>query len=736
MNGLLFSLPGTPIIYYGDEIGMGDNIYLGDRNGVRTPMQWSADRNAGFSRANPQRLYMPVIIDPQYHYEQVNVESQNASQNSLLWWMKRLISLRKRYHAFGRGSLEFLHPENRKILAFIRQYENETILVVANLSRLVQCFDLDLHRFRGMVPTELSGGTQFPEIGERPYFLNLGPFSFYWFALEKRHVEEITIADDLPLIGAKTWEEVFANRSRDALATALLRYIRSRRWFGGKARTVTGLVIRDVGPLPRQSAQLALVEIEYTEGEPQVYVLPLAMMHPRKADEPESAKPTTIIARLRDGGILYEPVSEDFFSSALLELIARRRQVRGSRGVFSGTPARGFRELRGEGPLEAQAIKAEQSNTAIVYGHRLFLKLFRRLEPGESPDLEILRFLNEETSFDAVPRLAGALEYRLGREPEEATVGVLQDYTKNSGDAWSYSLDAISRFFERILSDRDAADRVARGVPSEAVFDLAMKPSPPLAEEMIGAYLPDADLLGRRTAQLHVALASRDDIPAFAPEPFTLHYQRSIYQLFRTQLSQTIHILKKRERGLPDLVREEIAHLLSREPEIQQRIREILEGRIGGNRIRIHGDYHLGQVLHTGADFVIIDFEGEPTRPLTERRIKRSALRDVAGMLRSFHYAPHAVVFGQAPGFVIRSEDVAALESGARFWHRWVSGRFLRAYLDEAAKGRVLPENITQARSMLRCYLIEKALYEIVYELNNRPDWVRIPIRGVLDLLG
>src|SRR5579872_5166390 len=214
-SSLLFSFPGTPIIYYRDEIGMGDNIYLGDRNGVRTPMQWSPDRNAGFSRANPQKLYLPVIIDPEYHYEAINVETQQNNPHSLLWWMKRLVAQRKQSTALSRGSLEFLFPENRKILAFVRRFEDELILVVANLSRLVQCFELDLSQFKGMVPVELSGATRFPEITDRPYFMNLGPFSFYWFALEKQRVEATLTAEETPQISAKTWAEVMSDRSEE-----------------------------------------------------------------------------------------------------------------------------------------------------------------------------------------------------------------------------------------------------------------------------------------------------------------------------------------------------------------------------------------------------------------------------------------------------------------------------------------------------------------------------------------
>jgi maltose alpha-D-glucosyltransferase/alpha-amylase len=719
MNGLLFSFPGTPIIYYGDEIGMGDNIYLGDRNGVRTPMQWSADRNAGFSRANPQQLYLPVIIDPQYHYEQVNVDAQQQSPYSLLWWMKRLIAQRRRYRAFGRGTIEFLHPENRKVLAFVRRFEDETILVVANLSRLVQCFDLDLSAFKGTVPVELSGSTRFPPIGERPYFLNLGPFAFYWFVLERQREEaDVVPAEEVPLVGAKTMNEVLADRNRDALGRALARYVGSRRWFGGKAKTISDVRVTDSVALAREDGHLALIEVEYTDAESERYVLPLAITQARRAEEKDSARMQSLIARLKDGCLLVEPVADPRFADALLDTVARKRTLKGA-GTVAGVPTRAFRELRGSVEsveLHGQVLKAEQSNTAIVYGETFFMKLFRRVEPGVNTDLEVTRFLNEQTTFDAVPRVAGSIEYAAGRG-EPATLAILQSYTHNSGDAWTYTLDAINRFFDDAVSRPESAKRMAAATADDA-------------REMIGTYIGDAEILGRRTAQMHNALASRDDIAAFAPEPITPHYQRSVYQHIRTQAVQTLQLLRRRAKGNPDA-----ESLLAREGELQARIRRILDGKLTGLRIRTHGDYHLGQVLHTGADFVIIDFEGEPSRPLSERRIKRSALRDVAGMLRSFHYAPYAVVFGQSQGTFIRTEDIGVLESGARFWHRWVSAAFLRAYLEESAGAAHLPRTREELHVFLDAHLLEKALYEINYELNNRPDWARIPIRGVLDLL-
>ena len=726
MNGLLFSLPGTPTVYYGDEIGMGDNIYLGDRNGVRTPMQWSADRNAGFSRANPQQLFLPVIIDPAYHYEQVNVEAQQSSTHSLLWWMKRLIATRKRYRALGRGTLEFLHPDNRKVLAFTRRWENEIILVVANLSRHVQCFELDLHEFRGMVPVELAGGTRFPEITDRPYFLNLGPFTFYWFALEPQHVAQ-TPAEELPQINARKWEEVFAERNRHALERALIRYMKPRRWFAAKARTINSLGVREAAPLSKD-VRLTIIDVEFTEGEAQTYVLPLGMSNVRRVDEAESHL-STAIARLPEGCLLYEAISDEPFTSSLLDLIARKRQLKSESGAIAGAPTRAFRQLRGSAAVDAHVLKAEQSNTAIIYGQNLFLKLFRKIEPGINTDFEMTRFLNEETDFESTPPLAGALEYR-SADGQPTTIGILQGYTDNSGDAWKYTLDEIGRYFERVLSEAALMENAVKHTPEGGPCSLARKTLPPVAQELIGAYLSSAELLGRRSAEMHLALASRTDIPAFAPEPFTPHYQRSIYQLMRTQTVQTMQMLRRRGKGNPDA-----EELLSRESEVQQRLRAVLDKKIVATRIRIHGDYHLGQVLYTGSDFIIIDFEGEPSRPLSERRIKRSALRDVAGMLRSFHYAPYAVLAGQAPGIVVRPEDLEKLERASVFWHRCVTTAYLQSYFAHSEGGMHVPRDPDQAQVLLDAYLLEKALYEIAYELNNRPDWVGIPLRGVLDLL-
>jgi len=738
LNGLLFAFPGTPIIYYGDEIGMGDNIYLGDRNGVRTPMQWSSDRNAGFSRANPQKLYLPIIIDPEYHYEAINVEAQQNNPHSLLWWMKRLIALRKRYQAFGRGSLEFLHPENRKILAFIRKHEGEQVLVVANLSRFVQCVELDLSRYRGVVPVEMFGHTELPRVGEQPYFLTLAPHGFFWLLLTSP-AEPVPVSGGaqriVPVVSASSWEDLFRPRNVKPLSEALSRYLLSRRWFGGKAGQLKGVEMTDLVEIPGSSAAIALVRVDYRDGEAELYVLPMAMTARRQAD-PVSPEPE-IIATVRSGSemrVLCEPVADREFARALLELIGRRRVVKGRAGEIRGTNNRVYREARARSTsLDPNVLKTEQSNTALLFGDAFFLKLFRRLEPGINTDLEMNRFLNERTEFAHVPRLAGYLEYE--RADRSMTVGLLQQLVPNGGDAWSYTLDQLGSYFERALSQPTSVEQLRAGIPRESPLLLAAGTLPPLAGDLIGTYASSAELLGRRTAELHAALSCCDDDPAFAPEPFTPHYQRSIYQHMRAYATRALQLLRRKLRDLEAAERTEAEQLLERESEVLATFRSVLNMKVSGFRIRCHGDYHLGQLLYTGRDFVIIDFEGEPARPLSERRIKRSALRDVAGMLRSFHYAPHALLLGQAPGTVVRPEDVPAMEVAAAYWHRWVGAIFLKHYLETAAGARFLPRTPAELQILLRAFLLEKACYEIAYELNNRPKWVGIPLRGALQLL-
>ncbi|MFW6102310.1 MAG: putative maltokinase, partial [Chloroflexota bacterium] len=746
MNSLLFSLPGTPVIYYGDEIGMGDNFYLGDRNGVRTPMQWSADRNAGFSRANPQKLYLPPIIDPEYHYESTNVENQQNNPDSLLWWMKRTIALRKRFKAFGRGSLEFLQPKNRKVLAFLRRYQDEVIMVIANLSRAAQQTQIDLAEFQGRVPVEVFGWVEFAPITDGQYYFTLGPHAFYWFSLESERTEPLRLralpseAVGAPPTVVETKEELFEKENWFILEAVLLDYIRGRRWFRGKARASWGLQILDIIPIhsPEFAVNLVLVEVEYTEGDSETYIVPLTSAPAEQADEIMAEYPYTAIARLKhvkkDGdneSLLYDALVNENFCKFLIEVIGRRRLFKGKDGKVLALRTRVFHIARGaaEVSLDPIPIKVEQTNTSVVYGDRLILKLFRRLEEGINPELEIGRFLTEKTAFPNISQVAGALEYH-HRKGKIITLATLQSFVPNEGDAWQYALDFLDRYFKSVLAHPTVQ---VPPIPEKHLLSLLKEPSA-LAQETIGPYLVLAQLLGRRTAELHIALASAPDDPDFAPEPFSLIYQNSLCHAMRSFATGTLQLVRERLKELPEELRENAQQVLDSEDSIMKHFHLIRKRKISAARIRCHGDYHLGQVLYTGKDFVIIDFEGEPARPLSERRIKRSPLRDVAGMIRSFHYAAHSALLYQS-SLALKPEDMPALEHWAQFWYVWVSSSFLMSYLNSIEQAQLLPDDPEQLRILLDAYLLEKAVYEIGYELNNRPDWLKVPLQGILQLL-
>jgi maltose alpha-D-glucosyltransferase/alpha-amylase len=747
MNGLLFALPGTPVIYYGDEIGMGDNIYLGDRNGVRTPMQWSAERNAGFSRANPQKLYLPVIIDPEYHYEAINVEAQQKNPHSLLWWMKRLIDLRKRFRAFGRGSIEFLYPENHRVLAFVRRYENEAILVVANLSRFVQAASLDLASFRGQVPVEVFGRSVFPPVGDAPYFLTLGPHAFYWFSMEPqfvRHPLPPAADEPLPLLRvSEDWESVLTGPPRQALEVLLPAYLKRSPWFVGRAQPVEAATIVETVPFPDGAsvAHLALVQVEYTEGDPEIYLLPLAYASATEAEQLRADSAHGILCRLavrqsRKGevtteeGVLYDPLGEKHFAAALLNAFARRRRFRRANGEMAAVPTRSFLgTAEGNGHVPEPTVQhTREGNTSVIYGDRYVLKVYRRLEAGVNPELEASRFLVDRPSFGQVAPLAGALEYRRDSGPP-ITLGVLFGYVPNEGNAWRLTLDSLSRYFERALTHPQGIE--AAQWTRRPLLEMIDEEPLPVVGETLGPYVERVRLLGQRTAELHVALASADDDPNFAPEPFTTLYQRSLYQSLRTDGRKAFDKLRRRLRDLPDGIRADAQRLLELESEFLKSSRQILDHKIVAQRIRCHGDYHLGQVLYTGKDFVILDLEGERTRSFPDRRRKRSPLRDVASMLRSFQYVAYVALHRGE----IRREDVPALEPWMRRWIVWTSVLFVRAYLDVAGAAAFLPTTREETGVVLNFYLLRRAVNELRGELDHNLDRAGIPIAGLLDLL-
>jgi maltose alpha-D-glucosyltransferase/alpha-amylase len=737
LNSLLLSFPGTPILYYGDEIGMGDNIYLGDRNGVRTPMQWNADRNAGFSKATPARLYSPVIMDPLWGYQAVNVEAQQGDPSSLLNWMRNMIALRKLFSVFGRGSMKFLDPANRKILAYMRQYQDQRVLCVANLSRFAQPVDLDLSEAEGAIPVEMLGYVEFPPIERRPYRLTLAPYSFLWLELQQRTQPteaSMDVAEPVPINAAAGWEGMLGGETGQRLETVnFVDYLPKQRWFAGKSRRIKSTRIVDWITLRSSQSVLVLLEVLFDTGRSDVYLLPLALSFAGAAEELQRTSPNAVISSVisgKESGLLHDAVFDDKVCLELLSLFENETALEGRHGRVRATPGGSFRDILGTAsmPLPVRRGSAEQSNTSILYGDRFILKLLRRQEPGLNPDAEIGQYLTDKAHFDRVPPFAGLMEYQPREDTEPWTLAMLQGLVANEGDGWTWTTEELERYFETCAALPFPGD--LRHGPQDLV-ELSEKPVLQLARDHVGIYLDSATTLGCRTAELHLALAGATDDPAFAPEAVPAADLQVLLADLHQHASSVLDALKERVPYLPDDVLEIAAAVLSQRTRILDHFKALRPETIPTWRTRVHGDYHLGQVLKVKTDFVILDFEGEPARPLSARRAKQSPLKDVAGMLRSFSYAAYSGLINFSAR---RAGDRASLEPWARLWERCVAAEFLRAYR-QTAKGVVfMPENTENFRKLLDIFLVDKVLYEVLYELNARPDWVRIPLMGVLSL--
>ncbi|MFW5994508.1 MAG: maltose alpha-D-glucosyltransferase [Spirochaetia bacterium] len=732
LNVLLFSLPGTPILYYGDEIGMGDNFYLGDRDGVRTPMQWSPDRNAAFSEANPQQLYLPVIIDPEYHYESVNVETQQQNTSSLLWWMKRLIGTRKRFPAFSRGTIEFISSSNTHVLSFLRKLEGkdgteQAILVVVNLSHHVQLADLHLRDFAGWTPREIFGQNDFTHIREEDYNITIGSHDYYWFELipAKDHDKD----DGVPpvSISATEWKRL-GERTRTVLAEQTLPvWLQSCRWFRSKSRKLRRAQIVDAEAVG--NSWLVLLQIEYADHDTELYQVPLLILTGEEAEALAGKVPASVITQATvsgEQGILFDGVFDDDFRAQLLDIILRKRRLRGSAGTLSGiTDTRSRRPDQAE-QEGSKVLGVEQSNTSFLYEGGHFLKLYRKLENGPNPDVELIRALSSTSAGPVVPTYRGHLTYR-GHNIESAA-GLLVDHIPNEGDAWHFTQGAVGRYYEQALGERHDPGKLA---PPPGNDPLELN-STALDDTFVGMvdsfFLEMIRVLGRRTGELHLALANETQGSAFAPEAFSLHYQRGVYQSARSLLKRGMQQARKAARKNDQENAAGLLEVIELESAIVETLAKVREHKIEAKKIRIHGDYHLGQVLYTGRDFVIIDMEGEPARPLGERRLKFSPFRDVAGMIRSFHYAAWAGVYSMTG---LSENDRELLEHWIDPWYRAVSGVFLESYLHTVEESGLIPTQKSDQQRLLNLFLLEKAVYELGYELDNRPDWIDIPIAGI-----
>ncbi len=778
MNALLFSLPGTPIIYYGDEIGMGDNIYLGDRNGVRTPMQWSADRNAGFSRANPQQLYLPLIVDHEYHYETLHVEAQQSNPHSLLEWTRRLIALRKHYRAFGRGSIRFLHPENRKVLAFIRAYEDEKILVVANLSRFVQHVELDLSDFKGMIPMDLFGRVEFPEVGELPYFITLGPHGFYWFSIEpehirvgnapgdeKREIPRITVSDGL--------ESIILGKSKDALADVLLDYLCGCRWFRGYQHSMLSARIVDATPLriggsdgsADSTVYISLVRVYYAHHDPELYMLPLAHAVEQDAAALVEKYPRSVVARIgsyeggREGdkadtvedGIVYDAIWNAAFVRALAGLIVRGEAAPGPTGSLQGVVGAAPAEMAAveETAQPPRVVDGELNNTSVVFDDALILKFFRLVDEGPNPEVETEDMLTRQ-GFAHIAPIVGWLEYK---RPHNLPIALasLEHFVPNEGSVWDLALKALDGYFRRVVEVAQApgtpgvpnapdpqgvASRpTGAGMDMVRLLELAEQEPGAGSPGLLGDFSNIMRLLGQRTAEMHAALASDSGHPDFCPSPFTTYSQRSLYQTMRHQVGEALYELQHSLQTLPPKLQAGATAIIEAEPAIHERIRPVLQNRIQAQITRMHGDYRLSQVLYAGGDLVIVDFEGEARRLLAERRLKGSPLADLASMLCSIHNVawfalPHFQAERESAG---RSEE---LEERTNRWVQEVAAAFLRGYLSTAAEAPFVPRSRENLLVLLDTLLLKTFLGQLSHAIRARPEWLPACIVGTLQVLG
>ncbi len=731
MNGLLLSLPGAPVIYYGDEIGMGDNFYLGDRNGVRTPMQWSGDRNAGFSEANPQRLYFPVITDPEYHYESVNVAIQGDNPNSLWWWMKRILSIRKSLPELSRGRLEFVSSDNPKVLTFLRRLDDRSVLVVANLSRHVQPVTLELEELAGHVPVEVLGRARFPEVGDSPYTLTVGPHEFYWFSMEP--AEEETHPEERLRINLRGPIEGIW-RARGQLQRALVDDITHRRWFRSKARTIRESELVDLLEIPGSDGRVAILRVDYMHGDPEFYVVPLALATGAEAARVESDLPEAIVAVVHVPGeetdsYLYDAMHDEGFARSLLRLAASNRKVKGRRAsLTSGSVPRSRAAAKGMDDVPVRFAGLDQTNSSVFFGDRLMMKLFRKIEPGPNPEVEVGRFLTEDAQFAHTPATRAVVLAEV--DGQSAALAFFQQFVPSQANAFDHvygnSLLALETVFAR-------SDDLGPPPPPKHALDVS-EAELDRGREFLGPLMADTRLLGQRTGEMHLALSSAPDHPVFGTESISTLQMRSVYQSIRSTVKTSIALLRRRKAHLHEEDAALVDELITRETAILDQIKAVMAEKIIVDRIRIHGDYHLGQVLYTGKDFVIIDFEGEPQRPLSERRLKRLALRDVAGMVRSFHYALL---------MASRQIDGSGWDDGRRQhlidWtqtiHRWLTAELVAGYREVVGTSSIVPADPDQFRELLDVLIVEKAAYELEYEVNNRPDFVSVPLSGILDTL-
>jgi maltose alpha-D-glucosyltransferase / alpha-amylase len=720
LNFLLFSMPGTPIIYYGDEIGMGDNYYLGDRDGVRTPMQWTPDKNAGFSKADPQRLYLPVIIDNNYHYTSVNVENQELNPSSFLWWQRRVIAKRKKYKAFGRGRIKFINSNNPKVLAFVREYEDETILVIVNLSRYSQHVELDMQDYAGSVPMEVFSRNDFRVISDQPWGFSMQFKNYFWFLLRKPEKEaEAPVAEKMVLkTTSRQWTAMEA-KLRDSILQLMYDYILKSRWFTGNVRKLKEIRIIDHIAVHKKknTPYLFLVQLNLIEADNDIFLMPVSLAFDHQAEEIKSSYPHSLIGSIivdKEEAVLYDGAFDPDIQQALFTLIRKRAKLKGWHGELEGSSGSRLRQIK-EDILKSHVLSSKRINTSLAFEDRCFLKIYRNPQEGENPDVEIIKNLTRHTGFRNLPLYTGRIDYR---KPGFAntSLALLTDLIPNVGHAWEMTQTEIESFFDKTLSEKENIGIQPSG--EKHIEDFIE----PFFLEMVA-------LLGQRTAEMHQAMASINAVGGFKPEAFSLLYQKSLFQSLRTSIKRTFSTLRNAIRKFDQETQQSFHAVFDSQNDYLRYLQQILvTGKINARKIRIHGNYKLNKILFTGKDFIVTDFEGGVDQALSVRKLKHCPYKDVASMFMSFYYGINTGYFNRRE-FLPVNENY--LEPLVEQWYAVVSGTFVEAYNNSLVDSGLIPADQGQARNLLNIFLFEKAVGELGNFFANQPTSLIIPLKAI-----
>lgn len=732
LNVLLLSLPGTPVLYYGDEIGMGDNIYLKDRDGVRTPMQWNSNENAGFSEADPHSLYMPVIRDTEYSYRWVNVKRQQQNPNSLLNWTKRLLAQRKNFQVFGRGTIQWIKPENGRVLAFVREYLDEKVVVVINLSRHPQSAQLDLSEYEGYTVQEAFGRTYFNDVGRDLYQVTLSAHGYYWLQLQsarKTGDDRRNLATHQ--LATKELENLFSRANLRSLESSVLpAYLHSVSWVGARASQLEHVKIIDYRMQTNGQRHFGwlLLELSYLEGLPEMVQLPLAF-HKFRDNVDYSAREEVI-------GMVNHNDVDIMMLDALYDEEYRRGLVAGllDFGELKGVR---FEAREGLALSSGQDTNLLHSGTEymLLQSKDLNIKFYRRVDVETVPDLEVKQLLTRR-GFSSAPEVVATLHFNPNKQIN-ATLAIFEQRYDSSGSAWDYVQNNVRRFAEDVITRLQQPNEIAPDANPHQVSvtdEVMYKDMPETIQDILGVlFVTKLAELGRTLASYHMLVQDISGQPNFANEPLSLHYQRSVYAGLKGDLRETLDLLKKKVSGLDEETTGLAEAVLGLEKEIDTRLKQVFHRKIEADKIRIHGDFTLLQVAMAEDQFMIQNFDGDPDRSFSQRRLRRSPAKDIANLMRSINYACGLVYEDLAPG--VREETAEHLEDWLRTANRYLSAEFLTAYRKATTGTRLLPDDEGDLEILLDTFRIEKAMQELRYDLNYRPESVRVPLRGLLELM-